>query len=118
MGENVPCPFCPWFRTPACAPLPFTRSGTQLHAIMSMYQCDLYRGRRQADNLRRSASLIRSSVGDPSCSHRLNVDKEFRLMLSGSSPRFISKEISTGAFAFRRVGHLFYDREFADVLLR
>ena len=55
----------------------FTCSGTkQLRAIMSMCQCDLYRGRRQADNLRRSAVLVRSSVGDLSCSHRLNVDKD------------------------------------------
>ena len=42
----------------------FTCSGTkQPRAIMSMYRCDLYRGRRQADYLRRSAVLIWSSVG-------------------------------------------------------
>ena len=43
---------------------------------------------------------------------------DFRLMLSGSGPRFISKEIGTGALAVRRVGNMFYDKEFADVLLR
>ena len=35
-----------------------------MQRIMSLFQCDLYRGRRQADYLRRSAVLIRSSVGD------------------------------------------------------
>ena len=97
----------------------FACSGTkQLRAILSLFRCDLYRGRRQADYLRRSAVLIQSSVGDLSCSLRVNVDKEFRLMLSGSGPRFKSKEISTGALAVRRVGKMFHEREFADVLLR
>ena len=63
----------------------------------------------------RSAVLIRSSVGEMSCSHRLNVDKEFRLVLSGSGPRFMDKEISTGTLAVRRVVYMFHDREFADV---
>ena len=85
----------------------FTRSGTkQLRTMMSIYQCDLYRGRRLADYLRRSAALIRSSVGDLSCSHRLNVDKEFKLVLSGSGPGFMSKDISTGTLPVRRVGNM------------
>ena len=97
----------------------FTCSGTkQLRTMMSIYQCELYRGRRLADCLRRSAAFIRSSVGDLSCSHRLNVDKEFRLVLSGSGPRFMSKDSSTGTLPVRRVGNMYYDREFGDVLLR
>ena len=74
MGENVPCPFCPWFRMKNStgrlywhvlhchsAERHFTCSGTKkLRAVMSMYQCDLYRGRRQADYLRRSVVLIQS----------------------------------------------------------
>ena len=86
-----------------------------LRAIMSLFRCDSYRGRRQADYLRRSAVLIRSSVGALSSSHRLSVDKEFRLVLSGSNPRFMEKEISTGTLAIRRCGNMFYDREFLDV---
>ena len=97
----------------------FTCSGTkQLRAIMSIFQCDLYRGRRLADYLRRSADLIRDSVGDLPCSHRLQVDREFRLVLSGSGPRFMSKDVSSGTLSVRRVGNMLYDREFADVLLR
>ena len=43
---------------------------------------------------------------------------EFRLVLSGSGPRFTGNGISTGTLAVRRVGNMFCDREFADVLLR
>ena len=98
--------------------VPVCTGNTSTCAIMSVFQCDVYRDRRQADYLRRSAVLIRSSVGDMSYSHRLNVDKEFRLVLSGSCQRFTGKEISTGTLAVRRVGNMFHDREFADVLLR
>ena len=68
--------------------------------MMSIYQCDLYRGRRLADHLRRFAALVRSSVGDLSCSHLLYVHKEFRLVLSGSGPCFMSKDIGTGTLPF------------------
>ena len=97
----------------------FACSGTkQLRAIMSMFQCDLYRGRHQADYLGRSAALIRSSVGALSCTHRLHVDEEFRLLLSGSGPCFIGKEARTGTLPVRRVRKMYQEREFADVLLR
>ena len=114
---------CPWFRMKNSkgglywhvlhyhsAERHFACRGTKkLRAIVSMLQCELYRGRRQADYLRRSAVLIRSSVGEMSCLHRLSVDKEFRLVLSGSGPCFIGKEISTGTLAVRRVGNMFHD---------
>ena len=74
--------------------------------------CDVYLSRRfvPRQTLGRPpeaiCGLIRSSVGDLSCSHRLNVDKEFRLVLSGSGPRFMSKDISTGTLPVRRVGNI------------
>ena len=59
-GSDVPCPFCPWFRVKNSkgalywhvfhfhnAERHFTCGGTkQLRTMMSIYQCDLYRGRR------------------------------------------------------------------------
>ena len=85
---------------------------------MSIHQCDIFRGRREANYLRRSAQLIRSSVGPSSCTRRLNVDDEFRLLLSGSGPCFISKSVRCGALPVRRVGKMYYDKDFVDVLLR
>ena len=97
----------------------FVCSGArQWRAIMSIHQCDMFRGRREAECLRRSVDLIRSSVGTLSRTRRLNVDKDFRLMLSGSGPCFSGKAVRSGALAVRRVGDIFYDRDVADVLLR
>ena len=132
VGADVPCAFCPWLHVKNskgglywhvlhhhCAERHFVCSGTkQLRAIMSMFQCDLYRGRHQANYLTRSAALIRSSVGALSCTHRLHVDDEFRLLLSGSGPCFIGKEARTGTLPVRRVGNMYYDREFAEIVLR
>ena len=73
--------------------------------------------RHQADYLRRSAALIRSSVGALPCTHRLH-DDEFRLLLSGSSPCLKGKEAGTGTLPVRRVGNTYYDKEFADIVLR
>ena len=92
-GSDVPCSFCPWFRVRglvlACVPL--SQRGAPRHMqrdqtaarndFFFFFQCDLCCGRRLADYLRRSADLIWSSVGDLSCPHRLNVDKEFRFEL-------------------------------------
>ena len=97
----------------------FVCSGTkQLRTTMSIHQCDVFRGRREANYLRRSAQLIRSSVGPLSCTRRLNIDDEFRLLLSGSGPCFISKPVRCGALPVRRVGEMYYDKDFVDVLLR
>ena len=74
--------------------------------------------RHQADYFRRSAALIPSSVGALSSTHRLHVDDEFRLLLSGSGPCFTVKEARTGTLPVRRVGNVYYDREFADIVLR
>ena len=123
VGADVPCAFCPCLHVKNakgglywhvlhhhCAERHFVCSGTkQLRAIMSMFQCDLYRGRHQANCLRRSAL---------SCTHRLHVDDEFRLLLSGSGPCFIGKDARTGTLPVRRVGNMYYDREFADIVLR
>ena len=79
-----------------CAERHFVCSGTkQLRAIMSMFQY-----------LRRSAALIRSSVGALSCTHRLHVDDEFSLLLSGSGPCLKEKEARTGTLPVRRVGNM------------
>ncbi len=100
----------------ACASSSLCRAPLQqLRAIMSVYQCDLYR--RQANYLRRSAALLPSSVGALSCTHRLHVD-EFRLLLSGSDPCVTGKEARTETLPVRRVGNMYHDREFADIVLR
>ena len=40
------------------------------------------------------------------------------MLLTAAGPRFVCKDIGSGAAAARRVGNVFYDRGFADVFLR
>ena len=75
----------------------FVCSGTkQLRAVMALHQCDLFRGRRPADYLARSAEPITCSVGPLSCTCRLRVDRECRVQLTASGPRFVCKDIGSG----------------------
>ena len=83
----------------------FVCSGTkQLRAVMALHQCDLFRGGRPADYLAQFA------IGPLSCTRRLRVDGEYRVLLTASGPG--CKDIAVAA---RRVGNVFYDPGFADV---
>ena len=76
-GDSVSCPFCRWLQLEngkGCLYVHLVRyhgperrfvcSGTkQLRAVMALHQCGLFRGRRPADYLARSAGLVRCSVG-------------------------------------------------------
>ena len=79
----------------------------QLRAVMALHQCDLFRGRRPVDYLDRSAEVIRCSVGPLSCTRRLRVDREYRVLLTAFGPKFVCKDIGSGAVAARRVGNVF-----------
>ena len=84
-GDTVSCPFFPWLQLKngkGCLYMHLVRhhgperrfvcSGTkQLRPVMALHQCDLFRGRRPADHLARSAELIRCSIGPLSCTRRL-----------------------------------------------
>ena len=85
---------------------------------MALHQCGLFRGGRPADFLARSAELIRCSVGPLSCTSRLRVDREYRVLLTASGRRFVCKDIGSGAVAASRVGNVFHNRGFAGVFLR
>ena len=56
---------------------------------MALHQRDIFCGRRPADYLTRSAELIRCSVAPLSCTRRLRVDGECRVLLTASGPRFV-----------------------------
>ena len=86
--------------------------------MMALHLCDLFRGGRPPDYLARSAELTRCSVGPQSCTRRLRVDREYRVPLTASGPRFVRKDIGSCAVAARRVGNVFHDRGFADVFFR
>ena len=76
-ADTVSCPFCPWLQLrngKECLYMHrvrqhgpekrFVCSGTkQPRAVMALHQCGLFRGRRPADYLARSAELVRCSVG-------------------------------------------------------
>ena len=81
----------------------FVCSGTkQLRAVMALHQCDLFRGRRPADCLARSAELTPCSVGPLSCTRCLRVGWEYRVLLTASGPKFVCKDIDSSAVAARR----------------
>ena len=77
--------------------------------------CDLFRGRRPADYLARSAELVRCSAGPLSCTSRLRVD------IQGAT-HGVRSEVRVQRHRLRcrgcPVGNVFYDRGFADVFLR
>ena len=104
-GDTVSCPFCPWLQREARGVCTcnlvrhqgperrFVCSGTkQLRAVMALHQCDLFRGGRPADFLARSAELVRCSFWLLSCTRRLRVDRECRVLVTASGPRFVCKD--------------------------
>ena len=129
-GDTVSCPLCLWLQLKngkGCLYMHLVRhhgpekrfvcSGTkQLCAVMALHQCDLFCGGRPADHLARSAQLIRCSVGPLSCTRRLRVDGECRVLLTAFGPKFVCKDIGSGAVAARRVGNVFlrYLKQTAD----
>ena len=66
----------------------------------------------------RDRPSLSDSVGLLSCTRRLRVDGEYRVLLTASGPRFVCKDIGSCAVAARRIGNVFCDRGFADVFLR
>ena len=82
-------------------------------AVMALHQCDS----SVVDSLRTTSRDPPSSVAPLSCTRRLRVDREYRVLLAASGPNFVCKDIDSGAVASRRVGNIFYDRGSADVFL-
>ena len=61
---------------------------------------------------------MREPVGRLPRTSRLNVDKEFRLLLSRTGPCFMSTSIRAGSLRVRRMDNIFYERGFEGLLLR
>ena len=94
-------------------------SGTkQLRMAIALFTHDHLTGRVTGDYLSRSAAQLRTTA-QPSPSASVNhVDNHLRLTLSGDGPMFLAEDSVRRSPPHRRVGNLYYDRDFAQCFAR
>lgn len=123
------CPLCPFRAFPRrqkltahlsrhhCARRQYVCSGTkQMRVIIALWDDDQTAGRRSDDYLARSATLIANSV-QPKLTHHQNfIDKKIRLVLTGAGPVYYNLQIVDESRDLRRVGNIYYNHEFAEML--
>ena len=94
-------------------------SGTkQLRLVVSLYDQDAASGISGDDYLKRSSLLIRSMVHPPLESSRNEIDRYIRVVFTQEGPVYRNLSSVQGCGGLRRVGNLYYDRGFANVLFR
>ena len=114
-GDTVSYPFSPWLQLTnrkECLYMHLVRH----HGPERRFICSGTKQPRVVMALH--AELVRCSVGPLSCTRRLRNGREYRVPLTASGPKFVCKDVGSGAVAARRVGKVFYDRGFADVFFR
>eukprot|EP00435_Cladocopium_sp_Y103_P008302 s3962_g2.t1 len=125
------CPFCPFRafkRLPQlrdhvavhhCHRKQYVCSGTkQLRIILALYDADCMLRQKELEYLHRSACLLRQQVWPELSAARTSIDKEIRLLLTSSGPKYCNKAAIGTDIIARRVLNLYYDRGFAEVLYR
>ena len=125
------CPFCP-FRSfkrltqlrdhvavHHCQRKQYVCSGTkQLRIILALYDADCMLRQQEFEYLHRSACLLRQQVWPELNAARTSIDKEIRLLLTCSGPKYCNKAALGTDVIARRVLNLYYDRGFAEILYR
>ena len=92
-------------------------SGTkQMRVIIALWDNDQLTGRDNTRYLERSAVLLADTIGPGFDSRQNSVDKRIRLVLTGSGPVYFSCKHVDDSTDCRRVGNVYYNREFAEVL--
>jgi hypothetical protein len=66
--------------------------------------------------LARNAAILFSTVVPAPDSRHNSIDKDIRLVLTGDGPVYLSCEHLDESVAFRRVGNVYYSRDFAELL--
>lgn len=98
----------------------FVASGTkQLKLICALYDYDRIVGRPIAHTyLQRSAAIMRESVQPAPQITTNSVDSHIVLLLTEKGPRFVNKEHAVSHPTSRRIGNLYYNRDFGELALR
>lgn len=98
----------------------FVASGTkQLKLICALYDYDRIVG-RPIDHtyLQRSAAIMRESVRPALQLNTNSVDSHIVLLLTEKGPLFVNKEHAVSHPTSRRIGNLYYNRDFGELALR
>eukprot|EP00438_Fugacium_kawagutii_P003693 Skav206833 [mRNA] locus=scaffold3672:167985:175192:- [translate_table: standard] len=114
-GNKFACPLCPWrcFQQPGRVKEHLARyhvkknqfccSGTkQLKCVLSLHDSDMLAAARQGNYLSRSAELLRQQVQPPLSGSVNSIDKEIRLVLDSTGPRFVNRKILGDSLIARR----------------
>ena len=130
-GERIACSLCPfrcfasdfaaWRHLDTChrESKCFVCSGRkQRKVIVALYDHDSLAGRNPTDLLRRSATILRSSIVPPLSMNRTAIDRDIRLVLTAVGPVYANAVALGDTMLVRRVGNLFYSRCFANLLFR
>ena len=99
--------------------MPFVASGSkQAKLIRALYDRDRTVDCHHGSYLQRSSSIMRVSI-EPPLSDSVNaIDKQISLVLDADGPRFANHKRVVESNSFRRVGHTYYTKSFAEKLLR
>jgi hypothetical protein len=102
-----------------CQRKQYVCSGTkQLRIILALYDADCMLRQQEFEYLHRSACLLRQQVWPELNAARTSIDKEIRLLLTCSGPKYCNKAALGTDVIARRVLNLYYDRGFAEILYR
>jgi hypothetical protein len=96
-------------------------SGTkQLNVIIAMFEDDALKGVSKSNYLEASATAVRNLYpAKYLASHAEQlVDRDLILVLRGGGPSYMFAGAEDGLVALRRVGYTYYDKDFADKLVR
>jgi hypothetical protein len=95
-------------------------SGTkQMKVILALYDSDTFNQSKQTNYLQRSSQLMRVSIGRPLYeSNNKEFDRSIVLLLDGDGPKYVNESSIGVSIMARRVGHTYYTRTFAEILLR
>ena len=88
---------------------------------MALYSDDQLRravvGPASSDYLARSAAILRHQVSPPLPHTKTSIDRDIRLILHIDGPIFVNATSLGDKLCVRRVGNIFYTREFAALIL-
>ena len=91
----------------------------QLKVILSLHDSDMLRGQRKGNLLRRSAELIRKSIRPPLSATNIKIDTWIRLLLDARGPKLVHvAALSKRSLLARRVGNIWYSKDFAEKLFQ
>jgi hypothetical protein len=90
-----------------------------MKVILARYESDTFNHNKQTNYLQRSSQLMRVSIGKPLYeSNNKEFDRSIVLLLDGDGPKYVNESSIGVSIMARRVGHTYYTRTFAEILLR